>query len=615
MVGEKEKTHKNPKGLHSALGAKKLHYFSVPNLNTFAEKGDVMLRIIIFLMSFCILPVQLTFSQQWIENTNPGKNYLNIAADSDINIVFSRNILQSSLNPSNITVRGSIKALYNPSFKYNSENHSVTMHSDEPFKTGENIFVTVSGNIQDTQGNHMGKGVNWMFTVQAQKGTGFFSVDPNIYITGIYPGEIISKDIDNDNDIDIIVANKLSYNVELFKNNGSGNFIKSVIIQESDVISDLKAADIDNDGRMDILISLENLNLIRVYKNNGDNTFTLISSLLTGRRPISMVVSNFDPDILPDLAVADWDDDVVSLYKNFGSGNFQFYNYLYPGYRPLSLLAGDFDNDGDNDLAAGIDFAPAEVTLLRNDGNGNFINYAVILTRDRPYSISGNDFTGDHFLDMCVSNLYDNSLSLLVNNGINFNSYLLTFGGSYPRVIVNADFDHDGDMDLAVNASNSSNITVYSNDGNNSFTGRIILNPLGNSYSITANDFDNDGDIDIASTNHNSNALVIFKNINSVGIEPVGNSVPDKYELSQNYPNPFNPFTSIKFKTAKSGSVNLDLYDPLGNLKGNLVNDLLAAGDYEFKLDAGKFNLSSGVYFYRIKAGDYSQTRQMILIK
>jgi hypothetical protein len=89
--------------------------------------------------------------------------------------------------------------------------------------------------------------------------------------------------------------------------------------------------------------------------------------------------------------------------------------------------------------------------------------------------------------------------------------------------------------------------------------------------------------------------------------------VPSGYNLSQNYPNPFNPQTTISFSVPNSGFVNLVIIDNLGKIVSSPVNGNLNAGDYKMEFDGS--GLSSGAYYYRLSAGDYIQTRKMILSK
>ena len=83
--------------------------------------------------------------------------------------------------------------------------------------------------------------------------------------------------------------------------------------------------------------------------------------------------------------------------------------------------------------------------------------------------------------------------------------------------------------------------------------------------------------------------------------------------LHQNYPNPFNPSTTIKFELPKSSDVRLSVFDMLGREVSVLVNERRDAGVHEVKFDASGF--SSGVYFYRLRAGDFVETRKLVLVR
>ncbi|MDX2130160.1 MAG: LamG-like jellyroll fold domain-containing protein [Chloroherpetonaceae bacterium] len=85
------------------------------------------------------------------------------------------------------------------------------------------------------------------------------------------------------------------------------------------------------------------------------------------------------------------------------------------------------------------------------------------------------------------------------------------------------------------------------------------------------------------------------------------------FELSQNFPNPFNPSTVIRYNLAERATVNLVVYDALGRVVTTLVNSAQPAGRYEIPFQAG--NLSSGVYFYKLTAGNFTSTKKMVLIK
>ena len=114
-------------------------------------------------------------------------------------------------------------------------------------------------------------------------------------------------------------------------------------------------------------------------------------------------------------------------------------------------------------------------------------------------------------------------------------------------------------------------------------------------YSYRLKQIDNDGQFEYSKT-----------------IE-VNFGTPNKFELSQNYPNPFNPATTIRFNLTEAQNVKLVIYDIIGQEIVTLVNEFKESGVYTINFDASELN--SGVYVYRLEAGDFVQTRKMNLIK
>lgn len=101
--------------------------------------------------------------------------------------------------------------------------------------------------------------------------------------------------------------------------------------------------------------------------------------------------------------------------------------------------------------------------------------------------------------------------------------------------------------------------------------------------------------------------------VGATGIKNEINQIPITYSLSQNYPNPFNPVTTISYQIPKMSYVELKVFDLLGREIAVLMNKETAAGKYDVKFDGS--NLSSGVYFYRLKASGYVETKKLLLIK
>jgi hypothetical protein len=120
-------------------------------------------------------------------------------------------------------------------------------------------------------------------------------------------------------------------------------------------------------------------------------------------------------------------------------------------------------------------------------------------------------------------------------------------------------------------------------------------------------------------TLHSSGKLVVWTHGRSayytdvpVGITPIS-QVASEFSLKQNYPTPFNPVTRFEFQIAKSAPVTLVVYNTLGEQVQTILNQQLSPGSYKIDFDAG--NLSSGIYFYRLIAGNFTDTKKMILVK
>ena len=86
-----------------------------------------------------------------------------------------------------------------------------------------------------------------------------------------------------------------------------------------------------------------------------------------------------------------------------------------------------------------------------------------------------------------------------------------------------------------------------------------------------------------------------------------------RFELNQNYPNPFNPTTNIRFNIPRNEMVKLTVYDILGREVSVLVNEFKNAGSYQVDFNASAF--TSGIYFYKIEAGNFTDIKKMILVK
>lgn len=144
----------------------------------------------------------------------------------------------------------------------------------------------------------------------------------------------------------------------------------------------------------------------------------------------------------------------------------------------------------------------------------------------------------------------------------------------------------------------------------------IYINWSNNWYSITASGLrglNNMNGFDYTVYAVGDSGKIYFKGILYPLVKKEGIEIPEKYSLSQNYPNPFNPSSVIRFRIKETGFVTLKIFDVTGKEITSLINEKLHPGEYETIFDGTL--LPGGVYFYSLSAGDYKETKKMVLIK
>ena len=99
----------------------------------------------------------------------------------------------------------------------------------------------------------------------------------------------------------------------------------------------------------------------------------------------------------------------------------------------------------------------------------------------------------------------------------------------------------------------------------------------------------------------------------TVNVDERTSEIPQKFSLEQNYPNPFNPSTKISYSIPQKSFVTIKVFDLLGSEISQLINEEKETGRYE--LDFNAVDLSSGVYFYKIEVGDFSEIKKMVLLR
>jgi hypothetical protein len=329
-------------------------------------------------------------------------------------------------------------------------------------------------------------------------------------------GTIIFADIDNDNDKDLICSNSAGYTnsieeLNIFKNDGLGNLtLFRTLVTNGIGLSQIITKDLDNDNDLDIIVSCYNDDKVSWFKNNdGQGNFGNIQVVNNLNGVKSVCAYDFDGDYKIDILSASQIDDKIVWQKNLnGQGNFGQENILTRSINgPIKSITSDIDNDGDKDVIT-ISDSDGKVSWYKNlDGQGNFGEQNLI---GAELINTGNvidvDIDGDGDMDIVTGENYSNTTSKLVwyenLNGLgNFSAEQLISYTSGISGLASGDFDNDGDFDLIYTTVwVDSTMLWLKNDGQGNFTGQSIPitpnNGHGNQIFIT--DINNDGKKDIA---------------------------------------------------------------------------------------------------------------------
>ncbi len=215
-----------------------------------------------------------------------------------------------------------------------------------------------------------------------------------------------------------------------------------------------------------------------------------------------------------------------------------------------------------------------------------------------------NDFIGSIAVDgnfIVAGSGSSRGLYTSTNNGVNWTQNLLNNTNVYALEISGNNI-YAGTYNFGVYVSNDSGINWTQRNDGLLFSGALVydLCQLNNKL--------------FAGLGFAGNVGVYGRLLSQLTeVNPISNEVPNKFSLLQNYPNPFNPETQIGFRISETGFVSLKVYSELGKEVQTLVNEKLSPGIYDVNFDGS--NLSSGIYFYKIQAGNYSEVKKMTLLK
>ncbi|MFZ1853033.1 MAG: SBBP repeat-containing protein, partial [Nitrosomonas sp.] len=389
----------------------------------------------------------------------------------------------------------------------------------------------------------------------------------NVYVTGQSTGTGTSDDYTT------IKYNALGDQQWVSRYNGTGNF--------SDVASSIAV-----DGFGNVYVTGSS------YINGINYDYATVKYNFLGEQ--QWVARYNSPDNLYALAnsiAVDGSGNVYVTGSIYSIGTYSDYTtikYNSSGVQQWVSRYNGTGNDADEVTSIAVDESGFVYVTGWSSGSGTALDYATIKYNSfgiqqwvARYNGTGNSY------DLASSLVLDGSGNVYVTgwsfgNGTSYDYATLKYNSSGVQQWLRS---YNGFGEDSTDVANS---LAVDNSGNVYVTGQSIGNGTGYDYAT-------------------------IKYSQSVGIKQLSSILPNRFSISQNYPNPFNPSTKIKFDIAKSGLVKLIIFDISGKEVASLVEENLSPGSYETEFDGSK--LTSGVYFYKIETGSFTETKKMLMIK
>lgn len=359
-----------------------------------------------------------------------------------------------------------------------------------------------------------------------------FPLPQAITNSGHYPNYVAAGDFNNDGWPDFAVLNSLDVlrsssgktqgSIDVFLNNKNGTFSykeRGFVCFTAPCPQNygagtsptfISTADLNGDGNLDLVaLDRDNTNAY-ILLGKGDGLFNgSTQPTYVGQSPNALVMVDINHDGILDLIVANGyyntlgagtGSNNIAVLFGYGDGNFHLAVNYSAGQDPRSITSGDFNGDGNIDIAVA-NHGSSNISILFSNPNGTFkpaVNYPL---SSAPIKVIAGFFHGNQYVDLAV--LTETGVSILLNNGngtFQHEKLINTgFNGSGFIDIVMADFDGDGNTDLAVAKRgfygifyDQGGVSILGGNGNGTFLPPVILQTVANPVSLWVADFDRD---------------------------------------------------------------------------------------------------------------------------
>lgn len=335
------------------------------------------------------------------------------------------------------------------------------------------------------------------------------------YAVGSVPIGLAAANLNNDSRGDLATSNYYSNNISVLIANTNGTFAPAVYYSVGTKPYSIAAGDLTGDHRPDLAVANYGSDSVSILRNNGNGTFAAPQPFHLTVNPISVILTDMDGDGKLDMLTTLPNTLNLSLLSGDGAGGFKISKEFPTNHTTYDIAIGDFNGDGAPDVAAIVN-----LELMLGNGAGNF-GAAKNISNTVETAVRACDFNADGFMDLITAN-NGNGISILLGNGA---------GGFAPEIVVTGadialvagDFTSDGLPDVATldhssSGGSATRIMVYPGIGSgNVGTPAATSLPVGSAQNLAAADWNLDGNLDIAIINYNAKTAEVYWN-NGAGL-------------------------------------------------------------------------------------------------
>ena len=354
-------------------------------------------------------------------------------------------------------------------------------------------------------------------------GNGSFAKETNYVTEGISnPTTVVMADMNGDKYLDVVVADSLANNFSIFYGDGNGGFLNTTIYTSHYGLSatSLTVSDVNQDSHLDIVIAYSLSHNIGVFLGDSNGTFTNVGMYSNDvySPPYSVTLGDFNNDQMLDIIVANYLTDNIGMFLGFGNGTFAHQvNYsVGNGSGPWAMAVNYINDDDRLDIVVTYSFSDNVVVLLGFD-YGDMSNQSTFTTgaAAQPMSVAVADFNHDGQLDIAIANYGTDSIDIRLgfrgDSFVNETSYSVGIG-SLPSSVVVGDVNNDGDVDVITANFGTASISVFYGFGNGTFAFKTTCATGSDSQpiSLVLGHLNNDTWLDLVVANSGSDSIGVF---------------------------------------------------------------------------------------------------------